>query len=416
VTTYDAPVEHLHVRRHNLSLVLRLLSSHGPRSRASIAAVSGLTRATVSSLTSELIELRLVRELGPDAGQSFGRPATLLELDGTHIVTMGVELNVGYFAVLARDLGGRVVIDETRVIYDGGGSDPAGLIDQLAVQILAAVATIEAGGRHVAGLTLAMPGVVDTDRGVVRMAPNLGWSEVPLLAELTARMPPHLTIALDNEANLAALAEYRVGTLAGCQHLVYVLAENGVGGGLIVNGALMRGSSGAAGEIGHITVVPNGAPCGCGSQGCWETVVGLPALLRSALPDRAEALLADDSLDPQDKVRIIVDAARDGDSLVRAALVEYARWIGVGLANLIDVVDPEVIVLAGNFAMIAPLVMPEILASVAEHTMPQTLEHVAIEISTLGYSAAALGATIHAAERLFDEPATSIYPPQRSIS
>jgi predicted NBD/HSP70 family sugar kinase len=404
---HDAPVEHLHVRRHNLSLVLRLLSSQGPRSRASIAGLTGLTRATVSSLTGELIDLGLVRELGPAVGQGLGRPATLLELDGSHVVTIGVELNVGYFSLLARDLGGREVISEHRVKYAlAGSSDAVVLIDHLASEIMSAVESIERGGRRVAGLTLAMPGVVDAERGVVRLAPNLGWRNVPLLDLLSTRIPSRITVALDNEANLAALAEYRSGSLAGTQHLIYVLAENGVGGGLIVAGSLMRGASGAAGEIGHLTVAPGGARCGCGSIGCWETVVGLPALLRTVLPDRAEALLADDSLDPQDKAAAVVDAAVAGDPAVLAALDGFADWLGIGLANLIDVFDPEAVILAGNFAMVAPLVMPRILAAVEANTMPETLAHVSIEISTLGYSAAALGAAIHAAERLFAEPSS----------
>ena len=401
----DTPVEHLHVRRHNLSLVLRLLANQGPRSRAGIAGVTGLTRATVSSLTAELIELGLVRELGIDADHRRGRPATLLELDGAHVVTIGVELNVGYISILARDLGAREVFQRHVVVDVDENRHPGELITILAKEISEAISAVQDDGRRASGITVAVPGVVDAERGRVRIAPNLGWRSVPLLAELQHLIGHDIAVALDNEANLGALAEYRAGALAGTPNLIYILAERGVGGGLVVDGKLLRGASGAAGEMGHTTIQPqDGMPCGCGARGCWETLIGLPALLRRTLPDTADALLSQHQLDLPEQVAAVVQAVEAGDEVARRGLDEFAHWVGLGIANLIDLFDPDAVILAGTLHDLGELIMPTVRASAAANSLPDSLQHCRVEISSLGFSAAALGGAIHAAERLFVDP------------
>ncbi len=409
MTTSDLPVEHLHVRRHNLSLVLRMLATQGPRSRASLAAATGLTRATVSSLTSELIGLGLVRERGLDAGRRRGRPGTLLELDGSRVVTIGVELNVGFIAVLGRDLGGRQVYDHRVVVDTDAAGDELrrvdGVIHALSGELVDAIERIEQDGRRVAGVTVAVPGVVDVDHGEVRIAPNLGWQHVPILARLRPSVPARIELDLENESNLGAVAEQRAGALAGTANLVYVLAERGVGGGIVVAGTLLRGASGAAGEIGHMTMQPAGAVrCGCGSLGCWETLIGLPAVLRRTLPDRADALLADHALDLREQVGIVAAAAKAGDEVALAGLRDVAEWVGLGIANLIDIFDPDAVVLAGTLHDLGDLILPDVVASAERSSLPSALDHCRIEVSTLGFSAAALGGAIQAAERLFSDP------------
>ncbi len=401
----DQPVGHLHVRRHNLSLVLRLLAGKEPRSRAGIAAITGLTRATVSSLASELTELGLVREIGLDPDGRRGRPATLLELDGSHVVTIGVELNVGSISVYVRDLGGREVLQRRMAQSASGAADPAVLIEALGRIITDTIIEVTSQGRHLSGLTVAAPGLVDIEQGSVRIAPNLGWRDVRLLDEIRPIVGPGVALWLDNEANLGALAEYRAGALAGTRNMAYMLIENGVGGGLIINGAVQRGASGGAGEVGHMTVQPvNGRLCGCGSHGCLETMVGLPALLHSAVPDVADAILADGELESEARTATVIERATDGDSVVLAALDEWAFWIGIGVANLIDLLDPEAVVLAGHTSHLARWVLPKVIEMAAANSMPGALRTCRIEVSALGFSAAALGGAIHAAERIFTDP------------
>ena len=175
----DSPVEHLHVRRHNLSLVLRLVAAQAHRSRASIAATTGLTRATVSSLVAELIRRGLVRDLGRETDQRVGRPATLLELDGSGVVTVGVELNVGYTSVIANDLAGTTVYERRRPLATAS-SEFETLLPLLVGEIRRAIDAAESAGHSVAGIGVAVPGIVDAVTGVVVFAPNFGWRHVPL--------------------------------------------------------------------------------------------------------------------------------------------------------------------------------------------------------------------------------------------
>jgi predicted NBD/HSP70 family sugar kinase len=399
----DAPIEHLHVRRHNLSLVLRLVASEGPCSRASIAGITGLTRATVSSLIAELIDRGLVLELGLETDQRVGRPATLLELDGSKVVTLGVELNVGYTAVLANDLAGTTIYERRRPLMTSSSSVDD-LVPVLRDEIRRAIEAVEATGRTVAGIGVAVPGIIDVSTGVVVFAPNLGWHNVPLLDRLVAQLGTRLPIIVDNEANMGAVAEHRVGVAAGADHLVYVLAANGVGSGVILNGSLFRGASGAAGEIGHTTVDPDGEMCSCGSRGCWETKVSLGALLAAAVPDLAAGLLDDRRLGPEAKVAMVAARARVDDPVALAGLHEFGRWVGIGLANIVDSLNPEVIVLSGLLPELAPWTMDHIDEEMRSHSLTESVEACRVVLSTLGFSAAALGCTLQASERLFLDP------------
>lgn len=399
----DAPVEHLHVRRHNLSLVLRLLATQGPRSRAGVAAVSGLTRATVSSLVAELIERGLVKEVGPESDQRVGRPATLLQLDGSRVVTLGVEVDVGFTVVLANDLSGRTVYRRRHALA-GTSTDFDDLLPVLAAELRLAIEHVESDDRRVAGISVAVPGIVDNDLGVVVRAPNLGWRHVPLRQELLKQLGRDVTLRLDNEANYGALAEYRAGSVAGTSHLVYVLAVNGVGTGIIIDGVVFRGASGAAGELGHATVQPDGLPCACGSNGCWETTVGLRALLLDTVPDIAVELLRDAQLSPEAMVALVVARAEADDAAAIDGLRKFGRWLGIGLANIVDSFNPQVIVLAGFLPQIAPWTMESAMVALRENSLEESLAQCRIELSTLGFTAAAQGCTIHAAERLFADP------------
>lgn len=401
--THDEPIEHRHVRRHNLSLVLRLVSANGPWSRASIAGVTGLTRATVSSLVAELIERGLVHELGLETGQRVGRPATLIELDGSQVVTLGVELNVGYTVVLANDLAGTTVYERRRPL--GVTSiDVDDLVSVLVNEISRATDAVEAAGRTVAGIGVAVPGIIEVETGSVVFAPNLMWRGVPLQDRLVAELGALCPVTVENEANMGAVAEHRVGVAAGAGHLVYVLAANGVGSGVILNGALFRGASGAAGEIGHTTVDPDGALCSCGSRGCWETKVSLGALLTATVPDLAAGLLDDRRVGPEAKVAMVVSRARAADPVARRGLSEFGHWVGIGLANVVDAFNPQVIVLSGLLPALAPWTTSAMDVALRDHSLRESLSACRVVMSTLGFSAAALGCTFQASERLFADP------------
>jgi predicted NBD/HSP70 family sugar kinase len=178
----------------------------------------------------------------------------------------------------------------------------------------------------------------------------------------------------------------------------------GVGGGIVIDGQLARGATGSSGEVGHMTMVRDGLPCGCGSRGCWETLVGLHAVLAQAVPDLAAGLIADPALSPEDKVAVVAGRASAGDSVALHGLREVGRWLGLGLANLVNVVNPDTIVLAGALRDLGEWLVPEAACVMAEHTVAPAARDVRIVLSTIDFPAASRGGAILAAERVFEDP------------
>ena len=296
------PAGHASLRRANLSLVLRHLRNHGSSSRADIAEATGLHRATVSNLMAELLDRRLVREVGIEHAGTVGRPRRAVALDGSHVGVLGLEINVDYVAVHGTDLGGRVLV-ERRVGFDAMSSGPNPSLRELGRVARAAIDELRPGRdrarRHRSGRAGA--GGRRHRRGRARAEPRLARRAPRLVAVHRARRLG-VPITVDNDANLAALAEYTAGVAAGTSDLVYLTGEVGVGGGIIVGGRLLRGADGFSGEVGHLLVDPGGDRCGCGRIGCWETKVGLAALVRMATPDHAYGLAGVPVRDPEERL------------------------------------------------------------------------------------------------------------------
>jgi DNA-binding transcriptional ArsR family regulator len=220
------------LRRANLSLVLRELRDHKSLSRAHIAEATGLHRATVSNLMAELLDRRLVREVGVEHVGAVGRPRRAVALHGAHVGALGMEINVDYIAVHGTDLSGRILV-ERRVVHDAVGSGPDSAVRRLGLVAKEAVAAMRRAGASPAGIVVAVPGLVDVARGVVTLAPNLRWHDLPLADRLSSLLSPlRVPVRVDNDANLAALAEYTSGVAAGTPYLVYLTGEVGVGSGM----------------------------------------------------------------------------------------------------------------------------------------------------------------------------------------
>jgi predicted NBD/HSP70 family sugar kinase len=362
-----------------------------------------MTKATTSSLVGDLISRGLVGEVGMSAGQRLGRPATLVDIDGSSIAAIGVELNVGSMSMVVTDAAGRVLVDR-RAAWGRRATTPTGVLAKVVSEIRSTLDALDPHIRQIAGVTVAVPGLVDADRGIVRVAPNFGWRDVPIIEILEKGLGSELHLLLDNEANLGALAEYRRGASTGVDDLVYVLAESGVGGGVVMDGKVFRGSSGYAGEIGHMTIKYDGIVCGCGSRGCWETVVGLAAVLRSAVPDLAEDLIVDGRLSPEEKIAVVTDRLERHDPVALAAMAEIGEWMGLGFANLADIFNPEVIVVAGVPASLAPWTLAIAHESMVTHAVAPNAGGCRLEVSSFGFSAGALGGALLAAERVVDDP------------
>jgi len=407
------------VRRANLGLVLRSLRDLGPRSRSRLAADVGLTRAAASTLVGELGELGLVREGAREVGGK-GRPGTTVEVVGGRLCGIGAEINVGHLTTLALDLAGDVVVEARRAL-DTTRIRPEEALDELAGLVHETVSDVVRRGITPVGVTVGVPGLVDATADVVTLAPNLGWQDLPLVDLLGRRLaalglggPP---VHLDNEANLAAIAEIDPADPDRADMLV-VFGEVGVGGGIVADGRLLRGRYGWAGEFGHMIVEPRGRRCGCGRVGCWETVVGLRALLDAATdPDDP---VRDPAWTLQERLADLDRRAHRGDTRTLAALDQVGGWLGVGAAALANALNPGVVVLSGYFAALGPWLRPAAEEQLAAGVLAPQAGGSRIALSTLGPTAAVRGGALVSLEAVLADPtavpATSLSGPAAPVT
>ncbi len=397
----SAPADQATVRRSNLGLVLRHLRDAGPRSRARIAQETGLNKATVSSLVAELADRRLLSAGDVDRAGSVGRPGLLVHLDGRGVCGIGVELNVDYVAILVLDLCGEVLF-EHREALDVPELGPEQTLDEVARLVRLALEASTARGAVPVGLTVAVPGLVRSADGVATYAPNIGWHDVPVLDGLHARVDLGCPIRVENDANLSAIAEWAMGAEARTPDLVYLTGEVGVGGGLIVDGRLLRGAGGLSGEVGHTSLGDPDLVCGCGRRGCWETVVGLTALLRAAAdPDDP---VHDHHRDLEARLAELAARADAGDRRTLDALEQVGTALGNGAAVLINVFNPQVVLLGGYFAVLGRFFLEPMAGELRARVFGPDLAGARIALSTLGFTAAVRGGAHVALEAVFDDP------------
>lgn len=386
------------VRRSNLSAIVRELHANGPLSRSELVARTGLTRTAIRGLIAEFVAADLVTEERSEPLGSPGRPSPLVRLNPAGAVVLALDIAVDSLAAALVGLGGDV-IDCVRVQRHRGRSSVDDVVD--GVLELAAPLRARAEAETLIGVGVAVVGLVRRDDGFVSTAPNLGWRNVSLGARLAAAFRESMPVAIANEADLGAIAELRRGAARGSDDLLYISGEVGVGGGLIVGGKPLAGSAGFGGEIGHLSLNPDGRPCHCGSVGCWETEVGEEALLRlcGRAPDggwgEIEEVLAD---------------ARAGAPVALAALDQVGRWMGIGVAGLINILNPRLVVLGGLFGRIHPFVAEAIQREVAWRALAAPLSLVTIVPGQLGVDAPLRGAAELAFEPLLADPAAWLRP------
>jgi glucokinase len=291
---------------------------------------------------------------------------------------LAIGLDVG-----ATKIAGALVTRRGEVLAEARAAAPRGDVPA-AMARMAEVALELAGQAHapLAGIGVGTPGYVDPVAGIVRNAVNLGWSEVPVAAEVMARLEGAgrpLPVWVDNDTNVQALGETIFGAAQGLDNVVYVGIGSGLGSGLVIHGRLVAGDSYAAAEMGHLSLDPEGRRCNCGLRGCVETVVsgpGLVATVRSRLADAAAADAGLTSMDvgPQLTAEAVVAAAKNGDSLALDALAETARWLGMAFAAYVVVTNPAAIVVGGGLG-----------SSAFEFLVPGARQELARRVPRQGY-------------------------------
>ena len=385
-----APARADDVRRHNLALVVHHVAERGSASRAELARLTRLTKGTVSAHVQELLRLGLLVELGVQPEGRIGRPHNALALNGERHCGIGLEINVDYLAVSVADLLNRVRYHRVDAI-DNRDVPPGRVFDRAARLIRLALDAATRGGLVPAGIAAAVPGTIDQEHGLLLVAPNLARSDVHVAAELRERlMPLTIPVLVDNEANLAALGELWLGVGAGCGDYVHVSGEIGVGGGVVVGGSLFRGARGLAGEIGHVVVDPDGDECLCGGRGCLERVAGQEAILQAAgLPSTSTTRLGAAG----NAMHRLVERLEQGDERSLAAVEHAGEALGIALSGVVNLIDPDAIVLGGTYAALVPWLEAPLNATLERQVVGARGRPVEVLQSALGPDAAVRGAS-----------------------
>jgi predicted NBD/HSP70 family sugar kinase len=380
------------IRQHNLSLLLSHVHRDGALTRAELTQRLSLSRSTVGALVSDLAQLGLVEEVVPSGGARVGRPSHVVAPHARGPYAVGVDVDIAHVTVAAITLGGDIATRE--VIATEDVVQPDGLV-RLVVDALDRLSSAVASPGRMCGVGVSVPGTVDVSSGRIRVAPNLGWEDVPLGDMLQEKLPANAPVVIGNDADLAVLAEHERGNARDSDDVVFLIGRIGVGAGIIINGVPVRGRDGHAGEIGHNVLDPSGPLCHCGKHGCIETFLGESALLELA----GRALPRTDA-----KVAALFADARAGDLAALLAIRAAAETLGRTIANLLNTLNPERVILGGSLGDVLELARPELEEAVVRYTFGGAGHDVVLVTPAFGPDSALVGAGEVAFTALLADP------------
>lgn len=378
----------MNIRRVNRSMVLRRIYLDRSVSRQEISQLTGLSSATVTNVVAELLQEGIVIEAGVEESQG-GRPRSILTINPNYGYFFGVEVGetltrIELFDLTLRKLG---AITYPMALQE---SEPEQLVEDIQRGVKALLAESSVALENVIGVGVGVGGLVDLSEPASVYLPTWGWRNVPLGALLEGRLG--MPISLDNAAKAMTLAESLFGAGQGIEHLAVVLVGTGVGAGIIAHGSLYRGAINSAGEWGHTCIQLDGRLCRCGSHGCLEAYTGAPGIiehLREAEP-QSQLLQCNDQ---HSTLSAIIDAARQGEPVAAQALKETAHYLGAGLANLINLFNPQLILLGGWAGLqFGEFILPELRHFVERYALRRPLSVTRIGLCQLGQDAVPMGA------------------------
>lgn len=393
------------VREINLSVIMNHLRTNAPISRAALAEATGLNKTTVSSLVSELTERQFVEEIGLTS-QNAGRPAVLLKLNPGVGFIVSCEIGVDFILVVCTDFSPKIIWRHQEHI-DPAIGQRAILDRSLSIMHQAIEAGYPACGTLL-GVAVGVHGLVDQATGTLLFAPNLGWKDLHIRAILKEAFTA--PIFVDNEANIAALGEHYFGAAQGFDEVLYISATGiGLGGGIVHGGRVFSGVTGVGAEFGHMTMDPEGEICKCGNQGCWETQVSQQALFRHIwrLIDQGEvSRLSEMTCGKRVSltVPLIVEAARSNDPVALDAMKIIGRHLGIGIASLVNVLNPELVVLGGLLSLAGEFLMPVIENELDQRALRWNREAMKLVLAKHGSDACVMGGVAVVYQAILAQP------------
>ncbi|MCB8977492.1 MAG: ROK family transcriptional regulator [Ardenticatenaceae bacterium] len=372
-----------HTKQHNARLVLKSIYDAGDVSRADLARLTGLTRATVSNIVAGYLDKGIVAEtgVGPSIG---GKPPILLSMVPNARQLICLDLGSEQFTGALVNLRGHFEKQISLPVNGRTAQAALDLVYELVDQLLSHVTA------PVLGMALGSPGLIDADAGLVKQSVNLDWHDLPLQQLLADRYPFPVHIA--NDSHLAALAEYSYGN-DDTRNLVLIKMGQGIGSGIVLNGRIFYGEGFGAGEIGHVSVVDNGELCSCGNMGCLETVSSVRAMLRQAKTAAAQnpdSLLATNSPITWEILR---QACQQGDATAQQIVTQAGDFLGLAVANLVGILNVNRIVIAGNVAQTGDLFIGAVKNSMARRVLPKLAVDTAVQYATTESNLVLLGAS-----------------------
>ncbi|MCL4862013.1 MAG: ROK family protein [Caldilineaceae bacterium] len=389
----------------NRSRAFEILKRTRILSRPELAQQTGLSRATIALLMDDLLRVGVAQHVG--LGDSTGgRPPALLEFNPNAAFALGAAMLDHEWRIVLTNLDAQVV---HRLDAPIPGSNPESAVEALQIGVQAALGRIERG-RLLPAIGLGTPGLVDMPSGVIKAAVDVGWYEVPIRAMTEAALGLQCLVA--NRSKVGALAEHWYGASKGLEELIYISIGTGVAAGIVHAGELFMGVNSSAGELGHVTVLPDGPPCRCGNRGCLQQLVSEPAIAdraRTRLREQPNSQLWTLVGHHPERVTaaLVFAAAEQGDELANEIVDETARYLGIAIANLVNLFNPARIVLGGPVGQLSKGMLPLVLDEVRKRALSYPLSAVQIAPSSLGPDANAIGAAAlvlrRASELIFAE-------------
>ena len=377
------------MRGINRSVILNLIKVNGPISRADIANQTGLSPATVTSITGILIKEDLVFE--KDTGDSKGgRPPILLALNPRGGFVIGIKLMEENAVAALTDLNA-TILEKTTFQMDS--RDLNVVIEKLVLMINNLITQSKIPKKRLLGVGIGLAGVVDSENGILRKSPYFGWKNVPLRNLLGKNLK--VPIYLDNDVNTLTLGEKWLDNGVQEQDFIVITIGRGIGMGIVLNGQIFRGTGGGAGEFGHSVVDPNGPLCDCGKRGCLESFLGDRALLKSAKEEISSDIQTMDDL---------MEAVKQGNPQGLRLLSKSGNLLGQQIANLINILNPKLIILSGEGVNRGEAFFKGMHESLREHAVPELLEDAEIRISTWGDDVWARGAASLVIHEFYKSP------------
>lgn len=369
------------VKKINKSLILELIRQNSSITKPQIVNSSGLNKGTVSRLVNELAESNLIYEAGYGVS-SGGRIPTMYSLNHMAGFALGIDLRMDLLTAVLSDLNGSIILREEKPLKN---MEVDYIYQQLVESISSLINKAPKSDFGITGIGIGFPGIVD-ENGVILIAPSLDWKNVPLRSMLQKEFD--IPIRIDNEARVGLIGEKQFGNIEKSSNVIFVSIGKSIGSGMIVNNNIYMGNAGLAGEAGHLTIETDGKKCVCGNNGCWQEYASIKALLNNISMLKSTKEFDNEKID----LKLISGLAQKGNESIIKEINRTGTYIGVGLTNLINLFNPEKVIIGGKIIEIKDYLYPSIMKTIEERGLPYHTKEIEVNFTKLGGDSTLKGA------------------------